>query len=108
MSISPKTDAITKPILGPKRNRFSPGKILATPKALAAMEEKNLTVFTLLSRHLSGDWGSVLPEYSRSNDEALIHGFRLLSIYVLGPDTTIWVITEADRSATTFLLPSEY
>jgi len=61
----------------------------------------------LLRRHASGDWGDVSdPE---QNDHALQHGGRLLSVYEINESgETIWILTEADRSATTFLLPSEY
>lgn len=88
--------------------KFSPGQIVATPGALAAMEEHHCEPLSLLTRHLSGDWGSVPVEDAQMNDQALQFEGRLLSSYLIGPDTKIWVISEADRSATTFLLPSEY
>ena len=62
----------------------------------------------LLARHLSGDWGEVCAEDAKENEFSLQHGFRLLSAYRLSDGTKIWIITEADRSATTFLLPEEY
>jgi hypothetical protein len=88
--------------------KFSPGQIVATPGALAAMEDHRCEPLSLLTRHLSGDWGSLPVEDGQMNDQALQFEGRLLSSYPIGPDTKIWLITEADRSATTFLLPSEY
>ncbi len=96
---------IAKTLACPK---FSPGQIVATPGALAAMEEHNCQPLTLLARHLAGDWGVLPAEDAQLNDEALKSDGRLLSSYPLGGDTRTWVITEWDRSVTTFLLPSEY
>lgn len=96
---------IAKVLLSPK---FSPGQIVATPGALAAMEEHQCQPLTLLARHLAGNWGVLPAEDVQLNDEALKTDGRLLSSYALGGDTRIWVITEWDRSVTTFLLPSEY
>lgn len=96
---------IAKALASPK---FSPGQIAATPGALAAMEEYQCQPLTLLARHLAGDWGVLPAEDAQLNEEALKSDGRLLSSYPLGGDTRIWVITEWDRSGTTFLLPSEY
>jgi hypothetical protein len=88
--------------------RFPVGQVVTTPGALRMSEVHNVPLCTLLARHMAGDWGSVCPEDAQSNESALKFGDRLLSSYVIAPDVAIWVITEADRSATTFLLPSEY
>lgn len=96
---------IAKTLACPK---FSPGQIVATSGALAAMEEHQCQPLTLLAHHLAGDWGVLPAEDAQLNDEALKSDGRLLSSYPLGGDTRIWVITEWDRSVTTFLLPSEY
>ena len=96
---------IAKTLACPK---FSPGQIVATPGALAAMEEHQCQPLTLLARHLAGDWGVLPAEDAQLNDEALKSNGRLLSSYPLGGDTRIWVITEWDRSVTTFLKPDEY
>ena len=101
---TPDSD-LAKALASPK---FSPGQIVATPGALAAMEEHLCQPLTLLARHLAGDWGVLPAEDVQLNDEALKSDGRLLSSYPLGGDTRIWVITEWDRSVTTFLLPSEY
>ena len=60
-----------------------------------------------LVRHQNGDWGNVCTEDKVTNDEATRHGFRILSEYTFAGER-VWLITEADRSVTTFLLPSEY
>jgi hypothetical protein len=84
------------------------GQIVATPGALDALEQSGESAGTLIKRHLSGDWGE-LDEHDRAENEFSVEqGFRLLSAYTLSNGTRIWVITEADRSATTLLLPSEY
>jgi hypothetical protein len=86
------------------------GAIVATPGAMALMERRNVAPFALLARHVTGDWGDLDPFDKRENDLALKRGMRLLSNYPLGPNRTdcIWVITEADRSCTTLLLPEDY
>ena len=87
--------------------RFELGNIAATPAALEACRHDDLQM--LMGRHAQGDWGDVCETDRRMNDAALKVGARLLSCYVLmGGDSKIWIITEADRSATTILLPSEY
>jgi len=91
------------------RARFALGQLVATPGALAALDEANTSPAELIGRHLAGDWGTVDKDDWRSNDRALLEGTRLLSAYQLpGTGEKIWVITEWDRSATTLLLPSEY
>lgn len=97
--------------------RFAPGRPYATPGALAALERYQVNPLLLLGRHLVGDWGDVGTEDAQSNEEALQAGGRLFSVYSLSPPsgmedtlepTKVWVITEADRSVTTLLLPEEY
>lgn len=88
--------------------KFSPGEIVATPGALAAMESCACSALTLLARHLSGDWGSLPVEDALLNDLALKTEGRLLSSYPIGPNTRIWVITESNRTVTTLLLPEDY
>lgn len=95
-------------ILSLSQARFRAGQIVSTPGALEAMEEHHCSPLTLLARHLSGDWGTVCAEDVAANEAALQYGSRVLSSYEIAPKVTIWLITEADRSATTFLLPSEY
>lgn len=88
--------------------RFPLGRVVATPGALQALEEAGENADTLMKRHLTGDWGE-LDEHDRGeNERSLATGCRLLSAYSLSNGTKLWVITEADRSSTTLLLPSEY
>lgn len=87
--------------------RFAIGQLLATPAALASLEQAGISLFDLLARHVSGDWGDLSPEDVQANESALRYGNRLLSVYRVG-DQTCYVITEATREATTVLLRSEY
>lgn len=80
--------------------------MVATLGVLEATTEKDR--ISALVRHQSGDWGEVGDEDTESNDEALKSGFRLLSVYTSESGVTFWIITEHDRSVTTFLLPEEY
>ena len=85
------------------------GRLLATPGALAAFERNpTVGVWDYLRRHLTGDWGAVDREDWAANDRAVQDGTRLLSAYALPDGTKVWIITEADRTATTILLPDEY
>ncbi|MDD2742797.1 MAG: hypothetical protein PHV02_11005 [Rhodocyclaceae bacterium] len=87
---------------------FPLGQVVATPGALALLEEHQMDPFTILNRHVHGDWGDALPfEDVEANNAALIQGERLLSAYRLGKDK-LYVISEWDRSVTTLLMPSEY
>jgi hypothetical protein len=87
---------------------FQPGRILATPAALRAMQEAVAQPRDYLQRHLSGNWGVVNNEGRHANDRAVREGKRILSVYRLNDGTKIWITTEADRSATIILLPSEW
>jgi hypothetical protein len=88
--------------------RFALGRILATPGALRAMEEAGENPLRLLRPHAHGEFGDLHEDDVRANELAIRQGMRVLSAYVLGTDERVWVITEADRSATTILLPDEY
>ena len=87
---------------------FPLGDLVATPGALAALHRTHCGVWTYLSRHITGDWGELDAHDRAENELSLREGFRLLSAYGLPDGTRIWIITEADRSATTLLLPDEY
>lgn len=88
---------------------FPLGTIVSTAGALDALAAEGAAPWALLQRHGSGDWGEIGGEDARENELAIQEGFRILSAYTL-PRTRvkIWIITEADRSATTLLLPDEY
>jgi hypothetical protein len=88
--------------------KFDLGQLVATPGALAALEESGEEPSTFIARHTSGDWGDLSDDDRQENEFSLAHGFRLLSSYRLRSGVKLWVITEADRSATTLLLPEEY
>jgi hypothetical protein len=83
------------------------GRVVATPGALKLLTEVGEDPLTYLARHSSGDWGNLDTHDRRENQLSLRHGWRIVSSYPVGK-RTIWVITEADRSATTVLLPEEY
>lgn len=87
---------------------FPLGQLVATPGALEALAESGQSPVVFLARHVSGNWGLVDEEDWRLNDEALRDGARLLSAYETERGVRLWIITEADRSATTILLPDEY
>ncbi|WDI43718.1 hypothetical protein [Bremerella sp. P1] len=88
--------------------KFDLGQIVATPGALEALESAGQNPTEFLTRHVAGDWGELDQEDQQANDDALQSGARLLSAYRLTDDTKLWIITEADRSSTCILLPSEY
>jgi hypothetical protein len=87
---------------------FTLGQVVATPSALAALASSGQTPEALLTRHAQGDWGDLDEEDWRENNRSLARGLRLLSAYALPDGTKLWIITEADHSATTLLLPDEY
>ena len=94
--------------------KFQLGQIVATPRAIAACSAQHMT--RCLHRHSRGDWGNVCAEDKELNDLALVEGERVLSAYAIDEskpakgygDNCLWIITERDRSVTTFLLPDEY
>lgn len=88
--------------------KFSPGSVVATPGVLEAFKASGDDPLAYLIRHLAGDWGEVNAEDWQANEFSLLRGYRLLSSYTLSTGVKFWIITEADRSATTFLLPDEY
>jgi hypothetical protein len=86
--------------------RFSLGQIVATPNALENIP--NDEILCALVRHARGDWGELDAEDLRANERALKLGGRLLSAYHSVQKIKFWIITEADRSVTTVLLPEDY
>ena len=76
--------------------------------AIDALIRANQDVHNFLNRHMNGDWGDLPDEDRVENEFSLEHGFRILSSYTTAAGEKLWVITEADRSATTLLLPEEY
>jgi hypothetical protein len=90
------------PIVGA---RFPLGQLVITRKAAGRLSPEEIA--DGIARHARGDWGDLSPQDAAENDLSLREGFRLLSAYGRG-DRRFWIITEADRSATTILLPADY
>jgi hypothetical protein len=83
------------------------GRVVATPEALKLLSEAGENPFAYLARHTTCDWGELCAFDRRQNEIALRDGYRVLSSYPVGRER-VWIITEADRSVTTILLPEEY
>ena len=83
------------------------GRVVATPGALKLLMEIGEDPFGYIARHAAGDWGEMCAFDRRQNEIALREGYRVLSSYPVGREC-VWIITEADRSITTILLPEEY
>jgi hypothetical protein len=88
--------------------RFPLGRVVATPGALGALEKAEQHPAEFLDRHVNGDWGEVPDADKQENELSVEQGFRILSAYTTSAGDKIWILTEADRSATTILLPEEY
>ena len=78
-----------------------------TPGAQRLMEELGLDPAQYLARHVTGDWGDLSEDDKKENDFSVTRNLRILSAYGTG-ESKLWIITEADRSATTILRPDEY
>lgn len=88
------------------RPKFALGQIVATAQAMAILTREDIQL--ALERHVRGDWGNLGKEDLRANEQALLDGARLLSVYESSAGEPFWIITEADRSSTTVSLPSDY
>jgi hypothetical protein len=100
----------TAPIANPSPQSaplFPMGQIVATPAVADHFAAHGVSPLEYLVRHVRGDWGDVPPEDAAANQASIERGTRILSSYKVASET-IWVITEADRSSTTLLFPSEY
>lgn len=82
------------------------GMIVVTRGAADRLNKND--ALSALARHMTGDWGDVDAEDWKENDHSLRNGYRILSSYVDRHLEKFWIITEADRSSTTILLPEEY
>jgi len=87
---------------------FDLGWIVGTRGAMSALEVAGHNPHEFITRHESGDWGELDHEDRQTNDRAVQNGLRILSTYTTRTGDEIWIITEADRSLTTILLPEEY
>ena len=83
--------------------KFAPGHLVATPEVLRAVSQRDL--LAAFQRHLCGDWGDLCEADKQLNEQALQDGSQLFSAYRSSKDVRFWIITEADRSRTTMLLP---
>jgi hypothetical protein len=93
----------------PKEPLFELGRLLITPGALALLERLGLSSARLIDRHVSGDEGEKpFEDHVEDDEDHVVAGLRVFSCYKLNGANWVWVITEADRSATTILLPEEY
>ena len=95
-------------VLARKGSKFEIGSVFVTPKASRALAEAGQSADEFLERHQAGDWGEVGSADWKENELAYCKGYRIYSIYKLSSGDEIWIITQADRSATTVLLPEEY
>ena len=86
---------------------FPLGRIVATPAILEHFEHHGVDLHTRIDRHRHGDWGNISAADAEANEIAVRQGSRILSAYLVA-GRKVWIITEADRSATTVLFPSEY
>lgn len=100
------TEPSPTPVPPKKAPKFQLGKVFVTK----AVQDTISPVDALrsLSRHWNSDWGDVCEEDAAANDQAITDGMRLLSVYQSREGIKFWIITEADRSATTVLLPDDY
>ena len=96
---SPKILIVTVP-------KFPLGHLVSTPNALSQLTQEDIS--GAIQRHASGDWGECDSHDWASNERALKHGGRLFSVYLSEAKDRFWVITEADRSSTCVLMPSDY
>ena len=85
---------------------FRLGRIVATPNARESLTQED--ILTAIQRHQAGDWGNLPDDNRAANDRALAQGGRIVSAYNAMNGTRFWLITEADRSITTILLPEDY
>jgi hypothetical protein len=93
---------------GPLEGKFAFGTVVVTPGALDALAVTAESPAKFLRRHIAGDWGELDEADRQENETSLAAGFRLFSVYRTLADQKLWIITEADRSVTTILLPDEY
>jgi hypothetical protein len=86
--------------------KFRLGRIVATAHSLEVITSDDILMG--ITRHQAGDWGELCPEDRAANDKALVEGTRILSAYSSARGMKFWIITEADRSVTTVLMPEDY
>ncbi len=97
-----------KQIMDKLKQPLDLGMVVATPSALEVLKESNQCFLEFINRHRHHDWGDVCQEDWNLNNQSVLEGTRILSSYKTKKNEKIWIITEADRSSTCLLLPSEY
>jgi hypothetical protein len=115
---NPQPDPATFLSNANRQPRFALGQVVATPGALHLLQQTGTDAMALLMRHVNGDWGDICAEDAKENELSIAEGFRVMSVYALtlgdqaasdGDERErVWLITEADRSVTTLLLPRDY
>lgn len=85
---------------------FPLGSVVITATANECLNQTEIQ--SAIRRHINGDWGNLDSDDTNANESALKHGGRILSSYISSDETKFWIITEADRSSTTILLPEDY
>jgi hypothetical protein len=86
--------------------KFRLGHIVSTPNALQSLTSDDM--LTAIARHQAGDWGDLDEKDRQANDQALVNGTRILSVYHAANGKKFWLITESNRKVTTILLPEDY
>ena len=86
--------------------KFRLGHIVSTPNALARLTQED--ILHGIQRHQAGDWGELNEKDRQANDQALVNGTRILSVYRAANGTKFWLITEPDRSSSCIMLPEDY
>lgn len=87
--------------------RFPLGSTYATAALILWADSEKFDLAQLMWRHHCGDWGDLDDEDKQANEDALKHGSRIFSCYLIG-DRKIYAVTESDRSSTTLLFSDEY
>lgn len=87
-------------------DKFPMGLTVITPNAMENLNDEDIRAS--LRRHAAGDWGNCGPQDWQENEFSLPRDLRLFSVYEDRHGTKFWIITEADRSVTTILLPEDY
>lgn len=85
---------------------FRLGRVFSSPNALQSLTQED--ILKGIQSHQAGDWGDLDAADWDANDRALTQGGRIVSAYTAQSGTRFWIITEADRSVTTVLLPEDY
>ena len=95
-------------MISSNKPKFDLGSVVATPDAIEALSQSGQFLAEFLARHVRLDSGDLESEDQQANKDALVHGGRVFSAFHTKQNVKLWIITEADRSSTCCLLPSNY